>query len=69
LDVTVTYTDGSTVRHLGQTNMCSLEGSSGGPYYKSNLAYGIHSGGSGCTTFYQSALRAEAAMNVDIVHP
>ena len=69
LNVTVTYPDGP-VAHLGETDMCGVSGSSGGPYYKTHLAYGIHSGADpdACRTFYQGASGAENEMNVDILH-
>jgi hypothetical protein len=51
-------------------DICDTQvGMSGGPYYKQNRAYGIHSGhGSGCRAFMYDAQRAENAVNVDILH-
>lgn len=69
-DVNITYTSGETVNHVVWTDMCGVGGSSGGPVYKTHYAYGIHVAGRArpCEAFYESAERAENAMNVDILH-
>lgn len=70
LNVTVTYTDGTTLKKMGKANYCAIGGDSGGPVYASHKAFGIHSGGSsaGCTSFYQGIKSAEDKMNVDVIH-
>lgn len=70
LDRTVTYDDGTTVRHLGEACIDgSPLGSSGGPYFKHHDAYGIHSGAKnvGCIVYYQGVRGAEDAMRVNIL--
>ncbi len=44
---TVTYSDGSTVYGLTQTNACAEPGDSGGPFITGDQAQGVTSGGSG----------------------
>ncbi|MEU1283362.1 S1 family peptidase [Kitasatospora sp. NPDC005856] len=71
LNVTVRYSDGSTVRGMIQTNVCAEPGDSGGPLYDGAKALGITSGGSGdCTTggttFYQPANAALSAYQVSV---
>ncbi|WP_043236303.1 S1 family peptidase [Streptomyces violaceusniger] len=45
-DVTVTYTDGITLRHMIEVSNCSVHGDSGGPLFSDETALGILSGGS-----------------------
>jgi len=71
LNVTAELEPGQTASGLVQTDVCRLQGSSGGPVYKTRLAYGTHSGGDDapCKSWYTPATAAENAMNVDIIHP
>jgi streptogrisin C len=61
----------ATVNNLGQTNICSTEGDSGGPLYADHQAFGLLSGEwnayTPCITLYQGIISAEKAMNVNIV--
>ena len=57
LNATVVYAEG-TVTGLIRTTVCAEPGDSGGPLYRSTIAFGLTSGGSGnCTsggtTFFQ----------------
>jgi hypothetical protein len=68
-DVTVTYRDGPTVRHLANALYCTSRGDSGGPIFAGNTAYGIVSGmslDSPCTSYYQGIRGAENLMNVNV---
>ncbi|RNG36068.1 S1 family peptidase [Streptomyces botrytidirepellens] len=44
-DVTVTYDDGITLRHMVEASNCSMYGDSGGPLFSGETALGIDSGG------------------------
>jgi len=63
LNVTVHYSDGSTVTGMIQTTVCAEPGDSGGSLFSGNTALGLTSGGSGnCTsggtTFFQPVVEA-----------
>jgi streptogrisin D len=63
LNVTVHFSDGSTVTGMIQTTVCAEPGDSGGPLFSGNTALGLTSGGSGnCTsggtTFFQPVVEA-----------
>lgn len=45
-NVTINYSQGS-VYGMVRTNLCSAGGDSGGAHFRGNVAYGIHSGGTG----------------------
>ncbi|MFJ7334567.1 S1 family peptidase [Streptomyces sp. NPDC101116] len=45
-DATVTYTDGTTLRHMIEASNCTVHGDSGGPLFSDETALGINSGGS-----------------------
>ncbi|WP_180686621.1 S1 family peptidase [Streptomyces gossypiisoli] len=45
-DATVTYTDGTTLRHMIEASNCVVHGDSGGPLFSGETALGINSGGS-----------------------
>lgn len=45
-DATVTYTDGTTLRHMIEASNCTVHGDSGGPLFSGETALGINSGGS-----------------------
>jgi hypothetical protein len=71
LNVTVHYSDGSTVYGLIQTNVCAEPGDSGGSLYHGTKAEGLTSGGSGnCTsggtTFFQPVQEALNAYGVAV---
>jgi len=71
LNVTVHYSDGSTVNGLIQTNVCAEPGDSGGSLYDGSKALGLTSGGSGnCstggTTFFQPVQEALNAFGVQV---
>jgi hypothetical protein len=71
LNVTVHYSDGSTVGGLIQTNVCAEGGDSGGPLYDGSKALGLTSGGSGnCTvggtTFFQPVTEALSVYGVSV---
>ena len=61
----------TTVKNLGQTNICSAEGDSSAPLYAAHQAFGLLSGQwdayTPCITLYQGIISAEKAMNVNIV--
>lgn len=44
-NVTVTYTDGTELKGMVQTNYCALGGDSGGAVFNGTVALGLHSGG------------------------
>lgn len=67
LGQTVTYSGGTTVANMARASYCRAGGDSGGPIYASGKAFGIHSGGSGCTGYYTGIRGAEDSMNVDVV--
>lgn len=68
VDQTANYGGGHIVYHLNEVNICGpVPGSSGGPYYKTHLAYGVESGGSvvdPCDNFQQGVNRAGTDLNV-----
>jgi len=71
LNVTVHYSDGSTVSGLIQTTVCAEGGDSGGSLYDGAKALGLTSGGSGnCsvggTTFFQPVTEALSAYGVQV---
>jgi streptogrisin D len=71
LNVTVNYSDGTTVRGMIGTNVCAEGGDSGGSLFSGNTALGLTSGGSGnCSsggqTFFQPVVEALNAYNVRI---
>ncbi|WP_190194670.1 S1 family peptidase [Streptomyces minutiscleroticus] len=45
-DATVTYSDGTTLRHMIEASNCTVHGDSGGPLFSAETALGINSGGS-----------------------
>ncbi|MDX3453984.1 S1 family peptidase [Streptomyces sp. ME02-8801-2C] len=45
-DATVTYTDGTTLKHMIEASNCTVHGDSGGPLFSAETALGINSGGS-----------------------
>ncbi len=44
-DATVTYADGTTLRHMVEASNCTVQGDSGGPLFSGETALGINSGG------------------------
>ncbi|AGP61479.1 S1 family peptidase [Streptomyces rapamycinicus] len=44
-NATVTYDDGTTLRHMIEASNCSMHGDSGGPLFSGETALGIDSGG------------------------
>lgn len=60
---------GTGVDHLGEMKNCDpSEGDSGGPVFKRHVAYGLLQGAKDdCRIYFQSARRAENALNVRIV--
>jgi hypothetical protein len=70
--VSVTYVDGTTVTGMYRSDACGTPGSSGGPYYKDNHAFGIQSGGpvdGSCGTIFEDAPEALSNSNVHLVSP
>ncbi|AZM48959.1 serine protease [Streptomyces sp. WAC 06738] len=55
VNVTVNYSDGP-VYNMVRTTACSAGGDSGGAHFSGNVAYGIHSGSSGCSGTNGSAI-------------
>lgn len=45
-DATVTYDDGTTLRHMIEASNCTVDGDSGGALFSGDTALGIASGGS-----------------------
>ncbi|SMC48965.1 S1 family peptidase [Lentzea albidocapillata] len=71
LNVTVNYSDGTTVTGMIATTVCAEGGDSGGALFAGNTALGLTSGGSGnCTsggqTFFQPIVEALNAYGVRI---
>ncbi|MDX8033440.1 S1 family peptidase [Lentzea sp. BCCO 10_0856] len=71
LNVTVNYSDGTTVTGMIRTTVCAEGGDSGGALVAGNTALGLTSGGSGnCsaggTTFFQPVVEALNAYNVRV---
>ncbi|PWK81122.1 streptogrisin D [Lentzea atacamensis] len=71
LNVTVNYSDGTTVHGLIRTTVCAEGGDSGGSLFAGNTALGLTSGGSGnCssggTTFFQPVVEALNAYGVRV---
>ena len=71
LNVTVHYSDGSTVTGMIQTTVCAEPGDSGGSLFAGNTALGLTSGGSGnCTsggtTFFQPVSEALSVYGVSV---
>jgi Trypsin-like peptidase domain len=66
LDFEATY-NGTTVKHLARTDADTFPGMSGGPVYKSHIAYGIIVAASSSETLYQGIMGAQTALNVDIL--
>jgi hypothetical protein len=70
LGVTVHYDNGPSVGDLAEVGgICHTRGgSSGGPYYKNHVGYGIHSGAAkvGCLTYYQGIREAQDRFNVRV---
>lgn len=61
--------DGVRIGGLAETNLCGAYGSSGGPIYKGNVAYGLDVGGPDyiCNEYYQGIVGAQNALNVDVL--
>ena len=67
VDQTITY-GGKTIRRLGRSNMCGVQGDSGGPVYSDGLARGLLVAGTGCDQYFQSISLAEDYLRVDVAH-
>jgi hypothetical protein len=73
LGVTVSYSNGPTVKNLGRANIHVCKGDSGGPVFVKHRAYGLVSGTKlnspdcGDTMFYQGVKVAAASMNVNLL--
>lgn len=67
-NVTVTFTDGVTVRKLVRVNGdSSIGGDSGGGWSWNTKAWGVHSGSNGTQSFFTPIRRAERELNVDVM--
>jgi streptogrisin C len=70
VDQTANYGGGHIVNHLNEIRICGpVPGSSGGPYYKNHVAYGVESGqliADPCDNFQQGVNRAGTDLNVNI---
>ena len=57
-----------TFHHMGRLDVCDTQnGDSGGPLYKTHLAFGIYSGTGDCYEVYQGVRAAESALNVKVI--
>jgi hypothetical protein len=57
-----------TFHHMGRLDVCDTQnGDSGGPLYKTHLAFGIHSSTGDCYEVYQGVRAAESALNVKVI--
>lgn len=74
VDVTYNFGEGPTTYNLTKVHgACGEAGDSGGPYFASNIAYGIHIGSDGAfggcniNTYYEEITDASAALGVTVV--
>lgn len=68
-NVSITYDDGTVLQGMTRLPVCGDHGDSGGPFCRSNTAYGVLSGGTLGTCsqiFYTEAIRAASSLNVHI---